>query len=402
MKIPKIFISFFKWLMTFSIGLGLIAGAVILAAFLILMRPSIEKSPPEEKVTFVKTIVVSPSDEQVVITAFGAIQGIRKLTLHPEVSGKVIERAEQLTEGGLIQAGEVLLQIDPRDYETQVTQERAAVAKAEFELKQERGRGLIAEQEWELLNPEIKSSELGQELALRKPHLIEKQTALVAAKSRLEKALLDLERTKIVSPFDAIVVEKLSEEGQLITPQTPLAKLVATDTFEVQVSIPYEKLSWLPIHDIKELQKTHVAVMQDLGRGKKIEKTGHILRLLGDVDPSGRMARVLVAIDDPLGRKDLTLRQTPFLIGTYVQVSIHGPILQNIFILPRLALREAQKVWIKSKAGTLDIQEVEVLWKTEENVVIGKGLYEGDEIIISALPIAIAGMKVKTETGEDQ
>ena len=177
MKIPKFFISFFKRLMTFSLGVGLIAGSIVLAIFLILMRPSIEKAPPEEKITFVKTIVANPSNEKVVISAFGTIQGIRELTLHPEVSGKVIERAEELTEGGHIKAGEILLQIDPRDYETQVTQEKAAVAKAEFELKQELGRGMIAEQEWQLLNPEIKSSELGQELALRKPHLIEKQTA---------------------------------------------------------------------------------------------------------------------------------------------------------------------------------------------------------------------------------
>ena len=224
---------------------------------------------------------------------------------------------------------------------------------------------------------------------------------LVAAKSQLEKALLDLERTKIVSPFDAIVVEKLSEVGQLITPQTPLAKLVATDTFEVQVSIPYEKLSWLPIRDMKKLQATPVTITQDLGRGNRIERKGHISRLLGDVDPSGRMARVLVAIDDPLGLKDSALRQSPFLIGTYVRVSIHGPVLENVFVLPRLVLREGQHVWMKSKSGTLDIQKVDVLWKTEENIVVGNGLQQGDELIISALPIAIPGMKVKTEIGED-
>ena len=87
--------------------------------------------------------------------------------------------------GETLDQGAALLQIDPRDYRVAMDEQRAALAKAEFDLKMELGNQAVAKREWSLLNPSAgEVNTLSRQLALRRPHLKEKRMALAAAKSR--------------------------------------------------------------------------------------------------------------------------------------------------------------------------------------------------------------------------
>ena len=337
------------------------------------------------------------------ITAFGTVEADREVSLKPEVTGKVIEVNPEMIEGGILEQGEVMVRIDPRDFEAVVAQEKAALEKAQFELRVEEGRQVIAEREWKLLGDDLKENELARELALRKPHLKEKKAALLGAQSRLDKALLDLERTVLDAPFDAMVLSEDVEVGQLITPQTIVARLVATEQFKVRVSIPYNKLRWLRLPSSNEVGST-VKVSRDLNEGQSVEWEGHILKLLGDVDPQGRLARVLVTVPDPLELDVPSVERQPLLLGSYVRVEMEGPILDNVFVVPRQALREEQVVWIMDQNDKLEIRPVNILLNRQDDVVIDKGLTDGDRIVVSPLPVALPGTKlsvVKKESSVD-
>lgn len=366
---------------------------LVLAFLAVVMKSETTKSKPVNRAKLVTTLKAEKTDERIIVSTFGTVRPDIEVTMKTEVSGRVIEKSPNLTSGGIVKEGEVLLRLDPRNYQNTVEQEKAQLEKASFDLHLEQGRQIVAKREWEQLSSSIKISDLSEELALRKPHLKEKEAAFAAAKSRLDKGLLDLRRTVLTSPMDAVVTLNHTEVGDYVTSQTEVANIVATKLFRVQASIPVSKLKWLAIPERDGGDERKVRVIQDLG-GTQIVREGRILRLLGDLDPSGRMARVLVAVEDPLGLEQKQL--FPLLLGSYVRVEFDGPILENVTVLPRKGLREENKVWVKNEEGALEVRTVEILQKREDVVYIKEGLKDGEEVVISPISIPIPGMLLES------
>jgi RND family efflux transporter MFP subunit len=388
-----------KWIRSISqigIGIGIIGVSILISIIIFAMRSDVKKVEPEPEATLVEVIESSPSTERIKITAYGTVQPKKQTVVHPEVTGSIVQLSDDLKRGGRLGEGQILLMIDPRDFEIGVTQAEAEVARAEFELRVEEGQQLVAAREWELLHPSIKESGVGTDLVLRKPHLLEKQAALKSAESRLEKAKIDLQRTILYSPFPAIVLEENVEEGQYITPQTEVATLAGTDVFEVQVSIPYDNLRWIDIPK-NGGKGSEVVVSQNIGGGRVIERKGHIVRLLGDLDAAGRLARLIVAVDDPLGLKS---GAKPLLLRSYVRVDILGPEIKDVYRIPRTALHEGNTLWIKNDQDKLEFRKVTILFSETEDIIIDEGLQPGEKIIVSPLPLAIPGMDLRTQGGE--
>lgn len=376
-----------------------IAVSIVLTVLSITLRSKADKTDFTEVAKLVNVIKVNKVDERVKVQAHGVVQADREISLKSAVSGRVVERAPEMVEGGQLEAGEILVKIDPRDYQNAVEQAKASLEKAFFELQIEQGRQVIAKREWDQLSPTIKTTDISEELALRKPHLKEKEAQVGAAQSHLEKAQIDLSRTEIRTPFDAVVLSTKIEVGDYLSPQIEFAKLAGTEMFRVQVSIPVSKLKWLILPDNEAKQGLKVQVIQDLG-GVSIVREGHVLRLLGDLDPNGRMARVLVGVDDPLGvHQELPF---PLLIGSYVRVDFEGPELEDIVVLPRRALREEDKVWVKNQDNQLEIRTVDVVQKDEEFAYIREGLQENDQIVVSPIAIPIPGMLLQNADEVDE
>ena len=376
--------------------LVLVTAAAAVTAALYFNKPEVEKVVPTVKrPTLVETMTARPSDERVNIVAYGTVQPNRQLTLQAEVNGRVIEMSENLDAGGLVKEGEILLKIDPRHYVTAVEQEKAAVQRAEFELQVEEGQQLVAKREWELLEPSVKTNEIGKQLALREPHIKQKVAALSAAKSKLEKALLDLKRTILFAPFNGFVSDEFVEVGQLISAQTKIATLISTNEFRVQVSIPYDQLAWVQMPSAGS-QGSPVTVTQDLGGGQEIQRRGEVLRLLGSLDSNSGMVRLLVVIQDPLGLSSPDFNSVPLLIGTRVGVEIEGPILSQVFALPRVALRENDCVWVVSNDNTLEIRDVTIASRAKETVIVTGGLNPGEKVVTSAIAVPVPGMELRT------
>lgn len=405
----------------FRLGLPLlilIAG-ILGARALIASRPPVPRVNQEAAPTLVEVLTVHAQDEQAVLQAYGTVRAHRELTLFPRVEGYVIAQHDDLTDGGLVRAGEVLLKIDPQDYRLAVDTERGNLARAEFELQVEQGNQVVAHQEWELLEPSIETSEMGRLLALRQPHLKEKRAAVDAAKSRLAQAELDLSRTVVPAPCNALVLKETVEIGQLVNARSAVATLVCTDVFRVEVSVPLNELGWVEFPDAAQSQPPNglsdvevrgsaVRIVRDLGNGQSVQWTGWVERLLGDVTENGRMARVLVLVPDPLGLKPFDPAQdssdegyrSSLLLGEYVRVEILGPTLPQTIVLPRGSLREEERVWVYNTQGELEIRQVEVALRRRDSVLIRAGLEDGDQVVTSSLPAALPGMRLQAAAVE--
>ena len=398
-------------LFRFGLPLLILIAGMLGARALIASRPPVPRVNQEAAPTLVEVITVHAQDEQAVLQAYGTVRAHRELTLFPRVEGYVIAQHDDLIDGGLVRAGEVLLKVDPQDYRLAVDTERGNLARAEFELQVEQGNQVVAHQEWDLLEPSIETSEMGRLLALRQPHLKEKRAAVDAAKSRLAQAELNLSRTLVSAPCNALVLKETVEIGQLVNARSAVATLVCTDTFRVEVSVPLNQLGWVEFPDAAqsqppdglsevEVRGSTARIMRDLGNGGSVQWTGWVERLLGDVTENGRMARVLVLVPDPLGLKPSNGPRSSLLLGEYVRVEILGPTLPQAIVLPRSSLREEERVWVYNARQELEIRQVEVALRRRDSVLIQAGLADGDRVVTSSLPAALPGMRLQVVEAE--
>ena len=420
MSVARLTASAILAVLRLLVPLTILAAAVIGGRALLATRSdpdrAVERTPQAAAVETV-TVDVAPREARVV--AYGTVQPAREITLRPEVGGRILELHPDLIAGGRLAAGETVLRIDPREYEYRVTEQQAALVRAEFDLQVEQGRGTVARREWELLEDSVERTELGARLARREPHLEEKLAAVEAARSRLDQARLDLERTELLVPFNALVLEESVETGQLVNAQTPVATLVGTDVFHVRVSVPLDRLGLVSLPGPGGEGGSPVLVFHDDGAADAEPLPGRIVRLLGDVDPAGRMARVLVAVADPLGlagapgargtpgdssgaapspeagtEADAGRRgdRSPLLVGEFVRVEILGPEQDGLAVIPRRALREGGRVWIMDAADRLEIRPVTVAWGTDAELVVSAGLRQGDRVVTTPLAAPVPGM----------
>lgn len=400
---PPVVIRFAVAALRFLLPIVVIAGAALGAMILLADPPQAERRDVATRATLVETIVPETSTQVAEIVAYGTVEPHRLLTVQPQVSGLVVELNDDLREGGRVRSGDVLFRIDPRDYEIAVVQREADVANAAVALQLEEARGLVAEREWEMLGDSIAVDATGERLARREPQRIEKEAMLAAARGRLSAAELDLERTLLQAPFNGLVLQDDVEIGQVVGPQNRVATIAGTDRFDVVVSVPMDRLPWIRA-DPSDLEGNSAAVVvQSLGDGRSVLRDGRVDRIIGEVDRAGRLARVRIAVRDPLGLElplearaaDELPADLPLLLGSYVRVRIDGPTIEDVIELPRGVLRDNATVWVKDRDDLLRIAPVDVVVGRPDTVVVRRFLEAGEEIVTSPLPVAIPGMPLE-------
>jgi RND family efflux transporter MFP subunit len=387
----------------FQVLLTLAALAVAVGIFMYFLKtkPTAAQVEPVERSAMVEVQTLQPVDRRVTISAKGTVIPTRTVVVQSEVGGRVLKHNKRLVPGGRFKKGEVILRIDPRDYQLALEREKAMITAAEFQLKLEQGNKAVAEYEWGIMKEEERPTGAARELALRTPHIKNMNAALAAAKSGIERARLNVTRTVIRAPFNAMVRDESVEVGQLVSPQNLLATLVGTDAFWVQISVPVDRLDWIEVPGLGAEQGSMVKIFHEAGSGQRTEHQGRVVRLLGDLDPRGRMAQLVVSVADPLGlkNKDGEKVRKPLLLGSYVSVEIPGRELAGVFEIPRGALRDDDRVWLMDGKSRLQIRSVNVLWRGDRTVYVDKSLASGEILVLGKIPAPMDGMLLKPVSG---
>ena len=380
-------------IMRLIICLLLIAVGIGGARFLIATKPKVSKRPPEKMAPLVRTAALQAENYTFSIPAMGTVIPARETALEVPASGEVIYVHPELTEGGMLAKGTKILQVDPKDYELALHQKRRALADAEYAYKLEQGHQDVARQEWNLLYGDKPMDEGESDLALRKPHLEKVKVEIEAARAELEQAEINLKRSTLTAPFNALVLNSYVEQGSQVSSQERLADLVGTDNYWVQVSLPLDRLKWIQVPNGEQAEGSVVKIFY---RTDNV-KIGKVIRLLPDLSKEGRMARLLIEVNDPLDLKAKNEKQPMLLIGEYVRVSIEGEELQNVFQVPRSALHNDSEVWIVNEEGKLSIRPVKTIWRDRGSVVVSDGFKSGENLVISDIAAPVAGMDLRIE-----
>jgi multidrug efflux pump subunit AcrA (membrane-fusion protein) len=198
-----------------------------------------------------------------------------------------------------------------------------------------------------------------------------------------------------------VVLSENLGPGQYVRAGDKLIVLADSAVAEIVVPVPLAELAWLKIPRPGNEGHGSPAEVRLTGGAAGATWQGFIDRTLAEVDPQGRMARVVVRIDDPyLLHHKRRSGQPDLAIGSFVELLFRGRRLQNVVIIPRRALRDGNQVWLMDDNRLLQVRAVEPLRLESKTAVIGSGLNPGDLVILTNLSGAAAGMKLRPVTGK--
>ena len=331
--------------------------------------------------------VISKKDITLKILTNGEVKPLNEINLISQVSGQIVEAANEFVDGGIIKAGSPLVWIDDRDYKLAVISAESRVAQASKLLEREIAESELAKNDWEELGIGEASP-----LTLRIPQLKEAEAAEKAALADLEKAKLNLERTVVKLPFQGIIRQKKTGVGQFVGTGSILATAFSTEEVLIALPLTDTELSYLglPLAYEEETVFSGPKVnFYSLVSNKNSEWTGRIVRTAGSIDPLTRLVYVYAEVINPYQQSP------PLAIGMFVDAVIEGKTIKDGFLIPNSAINNNSKIYIINKSDNLEIREIEVLGTENDNVIIKGEISEGERVVVSPLNNAKNGMALK-------
>ncbi len=376
----------------------IIGGALAAYKHQIATGPKAQRQKPTRTAKLVRVIPAEKDRCPTIVEAMGPVVPAQQVTLQPQVSGQIVKISEALIPGGIVHAGDKLIAIDSRDYEVIVQQRQSSIAQAQKDLKVEQGNQAVAKQEYELLGEVI--AEEDEELVLRQPQLASAQAVLESAQAGLRKAQLDLVRCDVNVPFNAVIQEKLVDLGTTVSSSTKLATLIGTDEAWIELKVPTSELKWLTIPQKNGDAGSTAKIYNTLAWGPDRFRTGRVIRLYGELENQGKLAQLLVAVDDPFCLKPENAEKPKLLIGSFVNARIEGRILDAVFPVERPYIHD-KTVWLMDPNDRLEIRPVEIIFSGPEEVFISGGLTEGDRLVVTDIAAPVPGMPLRLTELQD-
>ncbi len=385
-------IHFFKHVIAPALIL-LAAGAA--AYTLYLQRPQPETAVIEYPPLLVDVAEVDKQDIRITVPSQGTVTPRTQTTLIAEVSGAIVSVSEQFEAGGFFNAGDMLLQIDDRNYRAAVKRAEAAVASARSALALERGRARVAYRDWQKHASQHKRDPEADALAQRRPQLDEAQAQLDSALADLARARDDLERTTIRAPYDGMLREAKVDIGQYVAAGSILGSAFAVDAVEVRLPIPDDRLSYLSLPAPGSSGSSPVQLSAQMG-SERYQWSAQLVRSEGVLDERSRVLFVVARVDDPYGRKQP--QAMPLRVGSFVKADIIGREFRDLVVLPRHVLRTGNRVWVVDEHDRLINREVKLLRSDGELAYIYAGLEDGERVCLSTVPQAVAGTAIRSNS----
>ena len=346
-----------------------LASAALLAAC---SRPA----PPEEPVRSVKLLTVGVGSLQSSVEYSGEVRARVESRLGFRVAGKIVQRQAEL--GQHVKAGQVLAQLDPRDYQLAADAARAQLASATTQ------RDLAAAdfKRYQALKDQNFIS--GAELERRDASLKAAQATLDQARAQLSSQGNQAAYTTLVADVSGVITGIDAEPGQVVAAGTPVVRIAQDGPRDVVFAVPEDKVGLMVPNSEVSLH----------GWAASGELAGRVREVAASADPATRTYQVKVAIEGA---------QMPPLGST---VSVRPQALSHAGIpaikLPTSALRQEGQgtaVWVyeagpDGTSGTVKSQAVQIATADGNEAVVAGGLAPGMQVVATGVHVLSPGQKV--------
>ena len=426
-----------KWVVLIPV----IAG---IAALMVLKKSSTPpvQEPRQEQAQRVRVINTPSMDVIPTVRGYGTVRPSRTWEAVAQVKGKIIEKHPALQKGAILEAGSLILRIDPADYELAIAQaeadiqatraqldelevkaantelslkiEQAALALNRKELERKRqlvGKGGISHSDLGIREATSWGQVTGVQAQTKTRNLPPSQEALREAqvahhRATRASARRNLSHTEIRLPFTSRIAQINAERGQYVREGEMLVAADALDQAEIEIQVPINQMSQLiqgghpvdvlnlnPAETQQRIGLTATVTLQENGLNATWE--AHFARLSDTLDPKTRTVGVIVEVDGPYANV-LPGSRPPLMKGLFVQVDLAGKPRPDSQVVPRSALHD-NRLYVVDEQQRLDIREVEVGLLQPGFATIAAGLRPDEPVVISDLVPAIQGMLLKPE-----
>ena len=348
-------------------------------------RVRFERPPIEAE-----TILLARTDFRVILSSQGIVRPHNETALSSRVSGRIIKISPHFESGSFFEKDDILVELDPSDFQAAVSGAEARLARAEAGLAQEEARAKQALLDWN----DLGYTEPPTDLVLRKPQLKEAKANVKAAQAELSDAERSLKRTKVIAPYAGRVKTRLVGLGQSVGPSTQLGDIFSTDFAEVRISLSARELPHVELPNNPDDPPIPVILTDSLSTENPQTWQGHIVRTEGVLDEKSRKLFVIARVDDPFGLNSESAAP-PLRVGQPVSATLEGELIKNVFIIPRDTLRRPNEILlVEPEEMTLDRAIVTPIWTDTESLVVRDGLTEGWHLVTKRLANAPQGAKV--------
>lgn len=367
------------------IVVALIGGAAAVAGALVVANRPPERRPEATVAPLIDVVPVRSESVRFTVRSQGTVRPRNETILSAEVAGAIESLSPKFVAGGLFEAGEELLRIDPTNYEVAVEQAEALVAQRDIEFngaERLRNQGYRAEAEY-----------------------ASARAALASARAELVRARRNLERTRVSLPYAGLVRAREADLGQYVNIGSRLGVAFSTEVAEVRLPLTDNDLRFVDLPDPAMTRDGRyengpaVTLWSEQG-GKRSEWRGQIVRSEGVIDETTRVTYVVAEIGDPYRRAaGSDGRELP--VGSFVGAEISGRQVDDVFTVPRGALRGNEQLVVVNAENRLEVRNVGVLRADAELAYLDSGVSNGELVAVTVIDNPINGMRVRTsETDE--
>ncbi len=431
-----------------AIPIVILAGGAVGVMWLSSMKTAPARVVAPYQPPVVETARIAEHEGSLPIELHGAVVPFREINVSAEVSGRITFKADRAKAGRVVVEKSHLLTIDPEPYQLVIDQLELEARQLEVEreqlelqLKQNAELTTLAERRFTLVKQELtrldqlKSQNATVQAArdsADKDALVA-QTALLVLKQRAaqlpvqlkglnakakliakrkSRADIDLARTKIVAPLNAIIKADELEVGSYVEPGDPLFTLQDPSRFEIECSIRSDQLRWLRASvgaaartnmlEAFELPELPAKVSHTVDgqtrtwRGKLARTDG------GGFDRATNTLGCRVVVDDPL--YDVDGKPAALIVGMFVDVTIEIAPREKLLALPRGALQPNVQVW-ELFGGKLRVHRETPIRASSSIILLRQDrttLRAGTQVVVSTLPMAFDGMTVREAKAEGE
>lgn len=415
------------------------------------------RRPPERRdnvalAPLVQTTPVASASETLNLEVDGEAIPFREVSLAAQVDGTVIEKSELCRAGQFVKSGDVMMQIDPQDYDLEIERTQKLIQQTEVNIEEVDVERTNTEQLISLAQDDIRlqarevarmeklfrqraSSEGEVDAAKRveiqtrnslkqlqnQLRLLETRRArFLTDKDRyhveLKQAKVNRARCEITAPIDGIIVSDPIEEDDYVQRGNILLQIEDTTQIEVRFDLKLDQLRWIWNGNRTFDPFTETAMsysLPNLPVEISVKTEGHryvwdaeLARYDGGgLDPRTRTVPCIALVKNPRSGKPAdsessSLQQhfaPPALLrGMYVKVQIDIPTKLSLLEVPAIALRPGNRVWV-TNGDELEMVDVNVAQLSGDRALLfaNETIQTGDEVVVSPLALAVKGMKIR-------
>ncbi|MCC7009344.1 MAG: efflux RND transporter periplasmic adaptor subunit [Acidobacteria bacterium] len=274
----------------------------------------------------VTTEKVARRDLEAIVSASGKIRAKKTVNISAETMGKIVTLA--VTEGERVKKGQLLLEIDPRNLETAVQNRQASLDSARSQLEQTRAQvesarvalkqaqenyqrqtdlwraGLVARDVYERTQNELKAREA--DLAVSEQAVRTQEQRIRVEEANLTSARYDLNKVRVESPIDGVVIKRNVEEGEtavvgtMNNAGTVLLQIADMSVIEAEIEVDETDIPFVNVGQPAQIQID--AFPDQKVRGRVTEVGNSPITTTGTSSTTGRATnfKVVVQVEGPV------------------------------------------------------------------------------------------------------